>query len=200
MLEIVTGISLAAAAGLNAYVPLLGLGLLAKFTGLVSLPLAWSWLENSWSLGILGGLLAIEVLVDKIPALDTVNDVIQTAVRPASGGIVFSAGATSNTAAVSHPGEFVTSAQLWPFVVGVLIALIPHIAKLIARPVINFVTAGVGASVASTLEDIAAVIVTILAVVVPVVALILLVISVVLGVRWLTKRRARKLAAASPAL
>ena len=59
MLEIITGVVLAASAGLNAYVPLLGLGLLSRFTEWVSLPTGWSWIENEWSLGILGVLLVI---------------------------------------------------------------------------------------------------------------------------------------------
>ena len=37
-MELLTGFGLAAAAGLNAYIPLLALGLLARFTDLVTLP------------------------------------------------------------------------------------------------------------------------------------------------------------------
>ena len=36
--ELLTGFGLATAAGLNAYIPLLALGLLARFTDLVTLP------------------------------------------------------------------------------------------------------------------------------------------------------------------
>ncbi len=57
MLELITGTVLASAAGLNAYVPLLGLGLLSRFTDLVHLPDGWLWLENEWALGVLGVLL-----------------------------------------------------------------------------------------------------------------------------------------------
>ena len=70
MLELITGATLAASAGLNAYIPLLGLGLLSRFTELVQLPAGWGWIENEWSLGILGVLLVIEILVDKVPALE----------------------------------------------------------------------------------------------------------------------------------
>ena len=38
MFEVLTGAGLAAAAGLNAYIPLLAIGLLSRFTDLVSLP------------------------------------------------------------------------------------------------------------------------------------------------------------------
>ncbi|MFT4232365.1 MAG: DUF4126 domain-containing protein [Leucobacter sp.] len=192
MLEIITGVTLAASAGLNAYIPMLGLGLLSRFTELVQLPAGWAWLENEWALGVLGVLLVVEVLVDKFPALDSVNDVLQTAVRPAAGGIVFSAGSSSATAAVSDPAAFVASAQFWPFVLGVVIALVPHALKALARPVLNALTAGAGAAVSSTLEDVGAAALTVLAVVVPVLALVLLVVACALLVLQLRRALARR--------
>lgn len=194
MLELITGMTLAASAGLNAYIPLLGLGLLSRFTELVQLPAAWAWLENEWALGALGVLLLVEVLVDKFPALDSVNDVLQTAVRPASGGIVFSAGSSSDTFAVADPAEFIASADVWPFLLGVLIALVPHLLKAAARPVLNALTAGAGAAVSSTLEDLGALVLTVLAVVVPVLALALLVAVLVVLIRRLRRALAERAA------
>lgn len=196
MLEAITGLALASAAGLNAYIPLLGLGLLSKFTDLLTLPEGWAWLESWWALGALAVLLLIETVVDKVPALDTANDILQTVVRPASGGLVFSAGSASSTVAVTDPEAFVNSSAFWPFVIGVLIALVPHILKLVARPVVNLASAGLGASVMSTIEDIAAVVVTVLAVLLPLLALALIVLLVVLGVRWFRRFRARRQGAA----
>lgn len=190
MLELITGTVLAASAGLNAYIPLLGLGLMARFTSLIDLPDGWSWLANEWSLSIVAVLLVIEMVVDKVPALDSVNDVLQTAIRPAAGGLAFSAGSASETVAVSDPAAFVTSAQVWPFVVGVLVALVPHLLKAIARPALNLVTAGAGAAVMSVLEDIGAVVLTVLAVIVPLLALVTLVVVLV----WLVRRLRRAVA------
>lgn len=190
MLELITGTVLAASAGLNAYIPLLGLGLLSRFTSLVDLPDAWAWLTNEWSLAVIAVLLIIELIVDKVPALDSINDVLQTAVRPAAGGLAFSAGSTSQTVAVSDPAAFITSAQVWPFVLGICVALIPHLLKAIARPVLNVVTAGAGAAVASTFEDVGAVLLTVLAVVVPVIALVLLIVLLI----WLGRRLRRAVA------
>ena len=190
MLELITGTVLAASAGLNAYIPLLGLGLLSRFTSLVDLPDAWAWLANEWSLAVIAVLLIIELIVDKVPALDSINDVLQTAVRPAAGGLAFSAGSTSQTVAVSDPAAFMTSAQVWPFVLGICVALIPHLLKAIARPVLNVVTAGAGAAVASTFEDVGAVLLTVLAVVVPVIALVLLIVLLI----WLGRRLRRAVA------
>lgn len=193
MLEVLTGLVLAGAAGLNAYVPLIGLGLLSRFTDIVQLPTGWAWLENEWALGIVGVLLVIEVVVDKVPALDSVNDALQTVIRPASGGLVFAAGSTSTTVAVADPAAFVTSAQFWPFVTGMVVALIPHALKALARPAVNVVTGGVGAPVVSTLEDLSAVVLTILAVIVPVIAAIGTGVVAVLLTRRL--RRVRRLRA-----
>lgn len=187
MLELIAGTALAAAAGLNAYIPLLGLGLLARFTDLVQLPDGWAWIANDWSLWIIGVLLVAEILVDKIPALDSFNDVLQTAVRPASGGMVFAAGSSSDTFAVPDPAAFIESAQFWPFVLGMLVALIPHLLKTLVRPLINVISAGIGAAVMSFLEDLGAVVLTVLAVLLPLLALVVLVVLVVWLARWLRR-------------
>ena len=55
--ELLTGFGLATAAGLNAYIPLLALGLLSRFTDLVTLPHGWTWLENGWVMAIVAALL-----------------------------------------------------------------------------------------------------------------------------------------------
>lgn len=91
MLAALTGLGLSTAAGLNAYIPLLVVGLLANFTDQVRLPQEFAWLSNGWVLGIIGVLLLAEFVLDKVPVVDSVNDMIQTVVRPASGGVVFSA-------------------------------------------------------------------------------------------------------------
>lgn len=197
MLEALTGLSLAAAAGLNAYIPLLGLALLSRFTGLIELPGGWAWLENGWVIAIFAALLVIEVIVDKVPALDSANDVLQTLVRPASGGLVFSAGATSSTAAVTDPAAFASSPAFWPFVLGAVFALLPHLAKLLVRPAVNLATAGLGATMMSTLEDLGAAAVTVLAVLAPLLALALILLLVAAGIRWLRRARARRAAAAA---
>ncbi|TPX01190.1 DUF4126 domain-containing protein, partial [Schumannella luteola] len=63
----------------------------------IQLPGGWTWLENEWVLLILAVLLVVEIVADKVPAVDSVNDWIQTVVRPASGGIVFAGGIGTST-------------------------------------------------------------------------------------------------------
>ena len=67
MLEVLTGTGLALAAGLNAWIPLVVLGALDRFTGLIELPPAWAWLSNEWVLLILVVLLVLEFVADKSP-------------------------------------------------------------------------------------------------------------------------------------
>jgi len=197
MLEFLTGTGLAAAAGLNAYIPLLAIGLSSRFLDVVSLPPAWAWLENEWVLVVLGVLLVIEFVADKIPAVDTVNDWVQTVVRPTSGGLVFGSGSSAETAAVADPEAFFGSDAWVPIATGVVLALLVHLAKMAVRPVLNVATFGLAAPVTSAVEDGASVVLTVLAVLVPVlvaVALPLLVVGAVLGVRAIRRRRAARLA------
>jgi hypothetical protein len=190
-MELLTGFGLATAAGLNAYIPLLALGLLARFTELVNLPHGWSWLENGWVLTIVAVLLAVEVVADKVPALDSVNDVIQTFVRPTSGGIVFGAGTASQTAAVADPGTFVSSGQWIPVAIGVVVALVMHLTKTAVRPVANVATAGVAAPVLSTLEDVTSVGLVFAAILLPVLVLVALA-FIVWGAFTMWRRRRRR--------
>lgn len=156
-MELLTGFGLATAAGLNAYIPLLALGLLSRFTELVSLPTGWAWLENGWVMLIVGVLLAVEIVADKIPALDSVNDAIQTFVRPTAGGIVFGSGTAAQTAAVADPGAFASSGQWIGVVIGIVTALIVSLTKSAVRPVANIGSAGMAAPVLSTAEDVTSV-------------------------------------------
>ncbi len=190
VLEVLTGTGLAASAGLNAYIPLLLMGGLARFTSVIDLPGGWQWLGNDWVLGILAVLLVVEVVADKVPVVDHVNDLVQTVVRPTAGGLAFGAGSASETVTVSDPDSFFTDGGQWlPVVVGVLIALGVHLLKSAARPVINATTAGFGAPVASTAEDATSVVMSLVAIVLPVLVLVFLV-AFALYLPWFLRRRA----------
>lgn len=188
-MEVLTGFGLASAAGLNAYIPLLALGLLARFTDLVSLPAGWAWLENGWVMAIVAVLLAVEVVADKVPALDSINDTVQTLVRPTAGGIVFGSGTAAQTAAVTDPGAFAQSGQWIPVVAGVAVALIVSLTKSTVRPAANVATAGMAAPVLSTIEDIVSVLLVVLAILVPVLVLVALVGMAWAAVRLIRRRR-----------
>lgn len=191
MLEVLTGSGLAVAAGLNAYVPLLVLGLAGRFLDFVHLPDNWAWLSNPWVLVILGVLLVIEIVADKIPVVDSVNDWLQTIVRPVAGGIAFGTGSASGTAVVKDPAAFFTSYAWVPIAIGVLLALATHLTKMASRPVMNAVTVGAAAPVVSTAEDVSSVVLSFVALLVPILV-IFAVIALVIGFVALFRRKLRR--------
>ena len=192
-----TGFGLATAAGLNAYIPMLLMGLLARFTSLVSLPHGWTWLENGWVMGIVAVLLAVEIVADKIPALDSINDTVQTFVRPTAGGIVFGSGTAAQTAAVSDPAEFARTGQWVPVAIGVVTALVVHLTKTAVRPAANAATAGIAAPVLSTIEDFTSVSLSFIAILIPALVLVVM-IALAWSAFWLLRRRRRRKHAADP--
>jgi hypothetical protein len=199
VLEALTGTGLAASAGLNAYIPLLSVGLLTRYTDAMTLPAEWQWLENPWVLGILGVLLTVEFVADKIPAVDHVNDVLQTVVRPTSGGLVFGAASSAQTATVTDPSAFFSSNQWVPVVVGILISLAVHGMKATVRAGINAMTLGFGAPVASTVEDIVSVGMSLAAILLPLLVLVFLILLIVAFWWALRRRKRRKAAKLAPA-
>lgn len=198
MLELLTATGFALAAGLNAWIPLVLLGALDRFTGLIELPPTWSWLANEWVLLILVVLLVLEFVADKVPGLDTVNDVVQTVVRPTAGGIAFGSGIGATTVAVTDPATFFASDQWVPVAIGIGLALVVHLAKAAARPVLNAATGGVAAPVASVAEDVGSATLVLAAILAPV-----LIIAGIAGtvwfVVWVVRRRRRRRAARAAA-
>jgi len=192
MLVALTGIGLSAAAGLNAYIPFLLVALLARFTDLVVLPDGLAWMESWWAIGVGAVLLAADVVLDKVPAVDTVNDAVQTFIRPATGGIVFAA----TSAAAELEGSTWVQDNPWvPVVAGIVVAGVVHAGKAAARPVVNAGTGGLGAPVVSTLEDGASIGLSLVAIFLPVLVLVVLALAawalVVARRRWRARRPPR---------
>lgn len=179
MIDILSAFGLASAAGLNAYLPLLIVGLFARFTDLITLSSPWNTLENPWVLGVLGVLLVVEMTVDKLPVADSVNDAIQTFVRPAAGAVLFAA--SSSAVSDIHP--------VLAMVLGIVAAGGIHAVKATARPVITATTGGLGNPVISVVEDVISATVTIMAVVLPILAALLIVVLLIVIWRWRRDRR-----------
>lgn len=179
-MDMVTGIfsafGLSASAGLNAYIPLLVIALIARFTDLIKLSEPWNALESWWIIGLLVLLSLIEFFADKVPAVNHINDAIQTLVRPTAGAIAFAASA-----------QVITDVNpVFSLVLGLLIAGGVHAAKSLAvRPAVTATTGGAGNVPVSILEDVVSTIVSILSVLIP----IALVVLAVLVVAWLVSRK-----------
>ncbi len=184
VLNVFTAFGLSTSAGLNAYVPLLVVALLARFTNLIKLQEPWTALTNWWIIGLLVVLLIVEMLVDKVPAVDSVNDVIQTFVRPAAGAVLFAA--SSNAISDVHP--------VLAIACGILLAGGVHAAKATARPVITATTAGVGNPIISAAEDGVALVTSLLAVLAPVLMAATLLLAV-LTIAWWLRLKQRERAA-----
>lgn len=183
-MDILSGITLAAPAGLNAYIPLLAVSLAERF-GWIHLRQPFDLLGQWWFIALVAVLLVVEIVADKVPAVDHVNDAVQTIVRPAAGGLL----------AVAASGE--NRVEPWLLLVaGVLIAGGVHAVKASARPVINTLSGGAGAPVVSTVEDVGAAGVSVLALVVPGVAFGVVVAAILLAVwgvvRWRRRRGERR--------
>jgi len=176
---------LAGSAGLNAYIPLLLVALAARF------PLSGPWLNLAepydvmgswWAIGILVVLLLIEMTVDKIPAVDTLNDGIQTFIRPTAGAILFAANA--NIINDIHPILALTA--------GLLVAGGVHAAKGAARPIVTAATAGTGNWLVSLLEDVAALFISLLSILLPLLAGLVFLVLAYFFIRWIRRRKKRR--------
>jgi hypothetical protein len=187
MFELLTGLGLAMPAGLNAYIPLLALGIADRYFGLVNLAAPYDIIATPGGLAVLTILLLIELFADKVPLVDSMNDLIQSAVRPSSGAVVLMAS--------TEPVEFVN--PIFAMALGLLVAGIVHMVKMAIRPAITATTGGVGNPLVSAAEDGAAIGSSIIALVAPVLVLFL-VVGLVIAIIWLlsSRRRRRRIAQA----
>jgi len=177
---ILTAFGLSASAGLNAYIPLLIVAIMARL-GAFELSEPWNALESWWAIGALVVLALIEFFVDKIPAVDTVNDVIQTFIRPTAGAILFAASASVVTEV----------SPVLSLILGLLVAGSVHAGKTTVRPMITATTAGIGNPVVSTVEDVASTALALLAVVLPWLVLLVATTGIVIFLVWRLRRRAK---------
>jgi hypothetical protein len=186
MTSIFSAFGLSASAGLNAYIPLLVVSLLARFTDLIELSSPWDALESWWIIGLLVILSLIEFFADKVPAVNHINDAIQTFVRPAAGAIVFAA--STQTVREVHP--------VLAMAAGLLVAGGVHAVKSLAvRPAVTATTGGAGNVPVSIMEDAISTVLSILSVVIPILIGSILILFTA-WVVWLLWRRANSISAA----
>jgi hypothetical protein len=180
---IMSAFGLSASAGLNAYIPLLVVGVIAHYTNWIKLSSPYDLLANPWILILVSVLLIIEMLADKIPAVNHINDIIQTVFRPAAGAIVFAASAHAVTGI--HP--------LLALACGLLVAGSVHTVKAAAvRPAITATTGGAGNVPVSIAEDVIATVLSILSIIIPILVGVFLVIFVALIIWWFWQRANRR--------
>ena len=174
-------IALAASAGLRAWLPLLLAGGLARL-GVLDLGPSFQFLASNRALVLFGVATAIELIGDKIPAIDHALDVIGTPLRPAAGALL----AASVLGTVTDP---LTSVVLG-VTVGAPSAFVPHVAKSALRSASTTVTGGLANPLLSILEDVISVVTFVLAVLLPLLVVVLLGLTLVLAARWLRRGKA----------
>ena len=173
-------IALAASAGLRAWLPLLLAGSLARL-GVLDLGPSFQFLASDKALVLFGVATAIELVGDKIPAVDHALDVIGTPLRPAAGALL----AASVLGTVSDP----LTALVLGTAVGAPSALVPHAAKTALRTVSTTLTGGLANPLLSFLEDAIALGTFILALLVPVLVVVLLAVTLYIALRLLRRRQ-----------
>ncbi|MBT0769421.1 DUF4126 domain-containing protein [Kineosporia sp. J2-2] len=192
MIAALTGSGLAAAAGLNAWIPFVLVAMVARLSDLIELPSQYSWVDSNWAIAAGAFMLLVELVLDKIPAVDHVNDLVSTAIRPTVGGLISSA---TFSAQNLDNSQWMRDNPWAGALIGVVVAGLTHATKSAARPVVNVSTAGFGAPVVSTIEDILSVVVSLLAIFAPIVIVAVLMILAwlmfVIWRRWIAWRERR---------
>ena len=172
-----TALGLSTAAGLNAYIPLVTVGLLDRYTGVIDLPAPWDTLSRPLVLVGVGVVGLVDFVGDKVPVVDHVLHAIGMIVAPVAGAIL--ALATANAFDVD-PGAAAT--------LGVAAALATHAGRTAARPVSTIATGGGGNPVVSFAEDGVSGVLSVTSLLAPALAAVLVLIvligAVLLWRRW----------------
>lgn len=177
---LLSSLGLSGAAGLNAYVPLLLVGLLSR-AGVMHLSQPFDLLMNPWVLVGVGVLGALDFVGDKIPGVDHVLHVVGGVVNTAAGAVLFAA----QTGVADVPPAL-------SMALGVIVAGGVHATRTAVRPVATATTAGLGNPVVSTVEDGTSLLLSVLAVFAPVLGVVVLAVVVVLGYRMWSRLGGRR--------
>ena len=180
LLAVGSGVGLSSVAGVRAYLPLALAGIFARL-GLFELPAPFDLLSDWLVIGALLVLALVESGLDKIPALDSVLDFVQTPIRIVAGAVLFSAALQAGLSVEAIP----------ELAAGGTIAGVVAVLKAVLRPSANVASAGVSAPFLSAFEDVVALVGGTLAIVVPLVSLLLVAFLLFFFYR-VRKRRGRK--------
>ncbi|MES2463591.1 MAG: DUF4126 domain-containing protein [Armatimonadota bacterium] len=179
ILAVLLGLSLAASAGLNAFLPLLMLSIAGRFH-LAGIDLSgnFAWLGSETAIIILAVATVLEVIGDKIPAVDHALHSVGLVVRPIAGWLA---------AASVLGGADPAVAAVVGLIIGAPTALGFHAAKASTRTVSSATTLGLANPFLSALEDFLSFVVSLVGFIAPVL------VPIVLGLlAWFLWRMAKK--------
>jgi len=114
------------AAGVNLYATVAILGLASRF-GWVHLPEQYQAFNNDWLIGAAIGMYLLEFFADKVPYVDTLWDIVHTAIRPVGGALI----------AVTALGDASPGTQALVALLGGTVAASSHLTKTSTRAAAN---------------------------------------------------------------
>ncbi|MFC3832640.1 MULTISPECIES: DUF4126 domain-containing protein [Deinococcus] len=177
---LLSSLGLSGAAGLNAYIPLLLVGLLSR-AGVMNLAAPFDLLMNPWVLVGIGVLGALDFVGDKIPGVDHALHLLGGVVNTAAGAVLFAA----QTGVADVPPAL-------SMALGVIVAGGVHATRTAVRPVATATTGGLGNPVVSAAEDGTSLLLSVLAVFAPILAVAVLAAVAVGGYRLWSRRGGRR--------
>ena len=159
LLQVLMGVGLAASAGLRAFLPLLVVGVAGR-TGVIPLADSFSWMSSWPALVVFGIAVVVEILSDKVPAVDHFLDMVQVFVKPVAGTVLMAAVLTELSP---------LQTTVLAIILGSGAAGSVHVVKAKTRVASSLVTAGLGNPLLSAAEDATSLAGSILSIFVPVV-------------------------------
>ena len=178
-LTLMLGLGLAASTGLNASLPLLLLAGAAKFhIAGITLNGSFAWLGSDVAIFVLIVAAILEIVGDKIPAVDHFLDAVGTFLRPAAGGVA--------VASVLTHVDPVTAAVVG-LMIGSPVSFGFHTVKAATRVGSSALTFGCANPVLSVIEDVISVVLSIAAIFTPILVPLLVILMVLVGFRILNR-------------
>jgi hypothetical protein len=182
-ISVLTGIALAASAGLRAFLPLLALSVAGRLHW-VQLNSTFDFLEGDVALVALIAATLVELAADKIPFVDHLLDVVSAAIRPVAGAV----------AGLSMTGQLPAPVSVALGLFFGVIAFGTHVGRAHVRLGSTATTGGLANPAISAFEDVLSGAMSLLAILLPIVAAIALLLGGLLLWRVLIRlpRRSRK--------
>jgi hypothetical protein len=170
-MDIGTSTGLAFASGINAYFPILALGLGSRiWPTYFHVDPRFAFIAQPWFMIIMGILTLADIFADKIPIVDHVWDAIHTVIRPVSGALVAAAAGNQTMDSTWLPITLILGAG---------VAGITHTTKAATRVTSTVTTGGCANIVLSIIEDIVMIFSVVLAFIAPHVVLVAILLFIV---------------------
>ena len=182
VIALLLGLGLSASTGLNTWLPLLLMSVAAHF-GIAGISLSgpFAWLGSNTAIAVLLVATLIEIIADKVPAVDHALHSVATFVRPLAAAVAMAA-------AFTHLDPMV--AGVIGLMIGAPTALGFHSLKAATRVGSSITTLGCANPVLSLIDDVVSFAMTMVAIFTPL--LVPLVLAIVLVVGWKIVQRFRR--------